>query len=55
MISSDEFREFVRDYEPRANFPHPSTINHIAEAVQALQAPVFGKPPLQSFKSHLLE
>jgi hypothetical protein len=38
MISSDEFREFVRDYEPRASFPHHSTINHIAEAVQALQA-----------------
>jgi hypothetical protein len=38
MISSDEFREFVLGYEPRASFPHPSTINHITEAVQALQA-----------------
>ena len=28
MISSGEFRDFVRGYEPRATFPHPSTINH---------------------------
>jgi hypothetical protein len=59
MISSDEFREFVRDYEPRASFPHHSTINHIAEAVQALQTllrvSLTNKPSLQSFKSHLLE
>ena len=38
MISSDEFREFVRGYEPHIGFPHPSTINHIVEAVQTLQA-----------------
>jgi hypothetical protein len=59
MISSDEFREFVRDYEPCASFPHHSTINHIAEAVQTLQTllrvSLTIKPPLQSFKSHLLE
>ena len=38
MTRTGAFHDFVHGYEPRATFPHQTTIDHIAESIQALQA-----------------
>lgn len=37
MTTKPAFRNYVRNYEPRATFPHHYTLDRIAEAVDALQ------------------
>ena len=41
MTRSDEWEDFIRGYEPRATFPHGTTINRLAEVVHELQVQHF--------------
>ena len=37
MARNDDFRSYVRGYEPRASFPHYTTTHRLAESVDSLQ------------------